>query len=122
VSLSDDWEVEWVQQREAEGAAERDRLTAQKARTDLTPLDPAPGEWTVESHWRQNGQYARTTLRTSRVDREEAHRDGLQLSCCAGITAIRVIAPGGRVVESYDREGNYWLCHDWPRAAGEVTG
>lgn len=113
----DGWEAEWVQQRGAEDAAERDRLTAQRARADLTPLDPAPGEWAVESRWRQNGQYARTMLRTFRIDREEAHRDGLSLSCCAGILTVRVIAPDGQVVESYDREGNFWLQHD-----AEVTG
>ena len=114
MSAEDDWDARIVRHRQAEEAAERARLTAQRTRADLTPLDPPPGAWVVEHHMPPSSPYSPPFIRLRRENREVARREGRSLSCCAGTTVVRVIAPDGTVVESYDREGNFWLRHDDP--------
>ena len=105
-----DEDAEAIARWDAEEAKRKQRHEDQLLRADLAPMDPPPGTWIHESHWRKLYAGQRPTIMSFATIRE-AVADGLQLSCCAGILRLRVIGPDGLVHCSYDREGNYWLRH-----------
>jgi hypothetical protein len=102
--------------RRTEDAAERKRYADQLARADLTPVLPAPRTWLVESCWRPLPDTP-SAITTAHADERAAEHHGLQLACCSGLTRLRVIAPDGSVRYSFDRDGNFWLCHHPTRPA-----
>lgn len=105
----------------AEDAAEDARRAAQLARVDLTPITD-PSGWSIETVWRPVREETDTwTSWSGERTRREATRTGLQFACCSGALRIRVFAPTGAVVESWDREGNFWLTHDEDQSASGMN-